>query len=62
MCIYGQYSFMHIVVGRGGAAPPPQLIWGEGGNMTLPPPKPPTFSFNFYVKQEKKSQIYQVEG
>ena len=41
----------------------------EGPTYPLPPPPPPppppnyppTFSFNFYVKQEK-SQMYQVEG
>ena len=37
---------------RGGQAP--SIIW-EGAQHTLwPPSNPPTFSFNFYVKQEKK--------
>ena len=48
----------------GGAAPPPppppnNLI--GGGHTLWPANNPPTFSFNFYVKQ-KKSQMYQVEG
>ena len=41
--------------------PPNNLRGGGGGNIPFGPPNnPPTFSFNFYVKQEK-SQMYQVE-
>ena len=55
-----------IGVGRGGGGggggrgrpPPNNLRGGGGGNI---PNNPPTFSFNFCVKQEK-SQMYQVEG
>ena len=38
---------------------------GGGGHIPFaphPPNNPPIFSFNFYVKQEKKSQMYLVEG
>ena len=41
---------------------------GQGGGgqaypLAPPPNNPPTFSFNFNVKQEKKNtQMYQVEG
>ena len=59
---------INIGVGRGGGAggQAPQLFGrGGGGNVPFAPPpppnNPPTFSFNFYVKQEK-SQMYQVEG
>ena len=48
--------------GVGGPRPPNNLKEGGGGNIPFgPPDNPPTFSFNFYVKQEK-SQIYQAEG
>ena len=55
--------------GRGGARPPiiweggnipfgPPIIW-EGGNIPFAPPpnNPPAFSFNFYVKQEKITNV-----
>ena len=45
----------NIGVGRGGArgARPPNNLRG-GANIPFGPPNnPPTFSFNFYVKQEK---------
>ena len=56
----------YIGVGRGGpgwvGAGPPNNLRGGGGNIPFGlPNNPPTFSFNFYVKQEK-SQMYQVEG
>ena len=48
--------------GGGGGGKPPNNLKGRGGNIRFGPPNnPPTFSFNFYVKQEK-SQMYQVEG
>ena len=41
--------------GGGGAAPPNNL---RGGQHTLwPPDNPPTFSFKFYVKQEKITNV-----
>ena len=46
-----------IGVGRGGARGgpgPPNNLRGGGGNIPFGPPNnPPTFSFSFYVKQEK---------
>ena len=54
----------YIGVGRGGARggqAPPNNLRG-GANIPFGPPNNPlTFSFNFYVKQEK-TQMYQVEG
>ena len=50
--------------GGGGGMPPNNLKGGANISFAPPPPpsnNPPTFSFNFYVKQEK-SQMYQVEG
>ena len=46
--------------GGGGAGPPSNL---RGANIPFGPPpnNPPTFSFNFHVKQEK-AKMYQVEG
>ena len=42
--------------GQGGQAPP--KIREGGGNIPFGPPNnPPTFSFNFYVKQEKFTNI-----
>ena len=39
---------------RGGQAPPqPNNLRGEGNKPFGPPNNPSTFSFNFYVKQEK---------
>ena len=59
-----------IGVGRGGARGgggpgPPNNLRG-GANIPFAPPSPPpnnppTFSFNFYLKQEKIT-MYQVEG
>ena len=50
----------YIGVGRGGArggqAPPNNF--GEGANIPFGPPNnPPAFSFNFYVKQEKITNV-----
>ena len=42
---------------RGGQAPPPNNLRG-GANIPFGPPNnPPTFSFNFYVKQEKIKNV-----
>ena len=42
--------------GGGGAGPPNNF--GGGGQHTLwPPNNPPAFSFNFYVKQEKITNV-----
>ena len=42
--------------GRGGQAPPNNLR--GGANIPFGPPNnPPTFSFNFYVKQEKITNV-----
>ena len=54
-------TVVHIGVGRGGARGatlPPPIIWEGGPIYPLPPPNiPPTFSFNFYVKQEKITNV-----
>ena len=55
-----------IGVGRGGGArgaspPPPNNLRGGGQHTLWPPNNPPTFSFNFYVKQEKITKV-PVEG
>ena len=43
--------------GGGGGAGPPNSLKG-GANIPFGPPNnPPTFSFNFYVKQEKITNI-----
>ena len=52
----------YIGVGRGGPAPfprpPPNNLRGEGRQHTLwPPNSPSTFSFTFYVKQEKMTNV-----
>ena len=59
-------SLSHIGVGRGGGqggggggGQAPQIIL-EGANIPFAPPPPnypPTFSFNFYVKQEKITNV-----
>ena len=55
-------------VGKGGGVgQAPQLFErGGGGGATypLPPPpnNPPTFSFNFYVKQEKIKKCTKLRG
>ena len=42
----------------GGGQPPLNNLRGGGGQHTLwPPNNPPTFSFNFYVKQEKITNV-----
>ena len=49
-----------IGVGRGGpgGARPSNNFGGGGGQHTLwPPNNPPAFSFNFYVKQEKITNV-----
>ena len=49
--------------GQGGPAPPPQIIWEGGPTHPFGPPNnPPTFSFNFYVKQEKKHKCTKLKG
>ena len=41
-----------------GPGPPNNLRGGGGGNIPFGPPNnPPTFSFNFYVKQEKITNV-----
>ena len=51
MCLF-------IGVGRGGGGDNLRGGGGGGGQHTLPPPNnPPTFSFNFYVKQEKITNV-----
>ena len=43
--------------GQGGGPGPPNNLKG-GPTYPLPPPNnPPTFSFNFYVKQEKITNV-----
>ena len=54
-------SNKHIGVGgggaRGGARPPPNNLRG-GANIPFGPPNnPPTFFFNFYVKQENMINV-----
>ena len=60
----GAFYYEFIRVGRGGGpggAGPPNNLRG-GTNIPFGPPNnPPTFSFNFYVKQEKITNV-QVEG
>ena len=47
--------------GPGGARPPNNL--GGGANIPFGPPNnPPTFSFNFYVKQEKNHKYTKLKG
>ena len=47
--------------GGGGGGGQPTQYFERGGNIPFFPPNSlSTFSFNFYVKQEK-SQMYQVE-
>ena len=42
--------------GQGGPGPPNNF--GGGANIPFGPPNnPPTFSFNFYVKQEKITNV-----
>ena len=45
--------------GAGGPPGPPIILEGGGANIPFGPPpnKPPAFSFNFYVKQEKFTNI-----
>ena len=43
--------------GAGGARPPNNLRGGGRQHTLWPPNNPPTFSFNFYVKQEKITNI-----
>ena len=47
--------------GQGGPGPPNNLRGGP--TYPLPPPNnPPTFSFNFYVKQEKNHKCTKLKG
>ena len=55
MCLF-------IGIGRagwgGGGGQPPNNLRGGGSIPFAPPPNnPPTFSFNFYVKQEKITNV-----
>ena len=44
--------------GQGGGAAPPNNLRGGGGQHTLwPPNNPSIFSFNFYLKQEKITNV-----
>ena len=44
--------------GRGGQPPPPIILEGGGQHTLWPPPNnPPAFSFNFYVKKEKITNV-----
>ena len=58
-------TYLDIGVGRGGQGGGGQApqSFERGGQHTLwpPPNNPPTFSYNFYVKQEKNTNV-QVEG
>ena len=63
MSKYGITRLIHRCMkrgGRGGGAGPPIIKEGGGGwgNIPFGPPNnPPTFSFNFYVKQEKITNV-----
>ena len=47
----------------GGPGPPPNNLKGGGGNIPFAPPNnPPTFSFNFYVKQQKTHKCAKLKG
>ena len=47
-----------VVRGGGGGAGPLNNLRGGGGNIPFGPlNNPPTFSFNFYVKQEKMTNV-----
>ena len=51
---------IYIGVGRGGARggqPPPNNFGGGPTYPLAPPNNPPTFSFNFCVKQEKITNV-----
>ena len=57
------YSFHHIGVGRGGPGGPgpPNNLRG-GANIPFGPPNnPPTFPFNFYVKQGKNHKCTKLK-
>ena len=44
--------------GVGGGQAPPNNFGGGGGNIPFGPPNnPPAFSFNFYVKKEKITNV-----
>ena len=54
-----------IGVGRGGARGGPGLPNNFGGGAKIPfgpPNNPPAFSFNFYVKQEKKHKCTKLKS
>ena len=61
---FSEVHVVHVIligVGRGGAGggpgPPPNNLRG-GANIPFGPPNnPPIFSFNFYVKQEKITNV-----
>ena len=53
-----RYTVLYIGVGRGGGgAGPPNNLRRGGGTYPLAPHNPPTFSFNFYVLQEKITNV-----
>ena len=43
--------------GGGGSPPPPIILEGGPTYPLAPPNNPPAFSFNFYVKQEKNTNV-----
>ena len=62
----GQHYLLSIGVGTGGpgrARSPKKFERGGGPTYPLAPPpnNPPTFSFNFYAKQDKKHKCTKLE-
>ena len=58
LCPFILVFYKSIGIGRGGGGSPPIILEG-GPTYPLPPPhnNPPAFSFNFYVKQEKITNV-----
>ena len=55
---YGITRLIHRRRKGGGGGQGAKNLRGGGGNIPFGPPNnPPTFSFNFYVKQEKITNI-----
>ena len=48
--------------GGGGEGTRNNLRGGGGGNIPFAPNNPSTFSFNFYVKQEKNHKCTKLKG
>ena len=46
----------------GGGGRPPNNLRGGGNIPFWPPNNPPTFSFNFFVKQEKNHKCTKLKG